>query len=80
MPEMYGRDYLALPDGAGLRVTICGAGGCWTAVSMDAGPDRAMQRLNRIADIAVGRWESICGVSRSLGLCPVTLTVLGRVQ
>lgn len=73
MPARYGRDYLALPGGAGLRVRICGAGGCWIATSTDAGPDRAMQRAGRVADVAVGRWEQVCGLPRSAGLCPVSV-------
>lgn len=78
MPEQYGRDYLALPQGRGWRVAICGAGGCWRTTSNDAGPDLAMQRRGRIADLAVIRWEQVCGVSRRLGLCPVTITYEGR--
>jgi hypothetical protein len=73
MPEGYGEDYLALPDGAGQTVTICAAR-CMEMTSTDAGPDRAMQRRGRVADIGVKAWEYICGLSRSVGLCRVTLT------
>jgi hypothetical protein len=73
MPERFGARYLALPGGPGIRVVICGAR-CLTMTSTDAGPDRAMQRAGRIADIAVRKWEYICGVPRSVGLCPVTVT------
>lgn len=76
VPASLGRSYLALPDGPGVRVRVCGAGGCWTATSNDAGPDRAMQREGRIVDLAVGRWESVCGVDRLVGLCQVTVEVL----
>jgi hypothetical protein len=71
MPEGYG-DYLALPDGAGQTVTIC-AERCKTMTSTDAGPDKAMQRAGRVADIGVKAWEYICGLSRSAGLCRVTV-------
>ena len=73
MPERFGANYLALPNGAGHRVTICGKR-CLVMTSTDAGPSKAMQRAGRIADIAVRKWEYICGVPRSVGLCPVTVT------
>jgi len=72
MPERFGARYLALPGGPGIRVTICGAR-CLTMTSTDAGPSKAMQRLGRVADIGVRSWEYICGVPRSVGLCPVTV-------
>lgn len=73
MPPKYGDDYLALPEGPGHTVTIC-AERCRTMTSTDAGPDRAMQRRGRVADIGVRAWEYICGVPRSRGLCRVTVT------
>jgi hypothetical protein len=73
MPEQYGDDYLALPGGAGQTVTICAAR-CKTMTSTDAGPDKAMQRKGRVADIGVKAWEYICGLPRSTGLCPVTVS------
>jgi hypothetical protein len=72
MPEEYGDDYLALPDGPGVTATICAAR-CLTMTSTDAGPDKAMQRAGRVADIGVEAWEHICGVPRSVGLCRVTV-------
>lgn len=72
MPERFGDDYLALPDGPGITVTICGER-CKTMTSTDAGPDKAMQRAGRVADIGVKAWEFICGVPRSVGLCRVTV-------
>lgn len=80
MPEVYGRDYAALPVGPGYRFVVCGAGGCWESVSNDAGPDRAMQREGRVIDLAVVRWEQVCGVDRKFGLCPVTVTIVGRAK
>lgn len=73
MPERFGSNYLALPGGRGIRVTICGRR-CLVMTSTDAGPSKAMQRKGRIADIAVRKWEFICGVPRSVGLCPVSVT------
>ena len=73
MPERYGARYLALPDGRGHRVRICGKGGCMTMTSNDAGPSKRMQRRGRIADIGVLAWERICGVPRSVGLCRITV-------
>jgi len=72
MPEKYGANYLALPGGRGLHVRICAAM-CLHLVSNDAGPDLAMQREGRVADIGVLNWERICGVPRSRGLCRVTV-------
>ena len=74
MPERYGARYLALPAGPGHRVRICGAGGCAVMTSNDSGPDRAMQRAGRVADIGVLAWEAICGLPRSAGPCRVTVT------
>ena len=73
MPERYGARYLALPQGPGHRVTICGAGGCLPMTSTDAGPSKAMQRAGRVADIGVLAFERICGLPRSAGLCKVTI-------
>ena len=73
MPERYGARYLALPAGPGHRVRICGAGGCAVMTSNDSGPDRAMQRAGRVADIGVLAWEAICGLPRSAGLCRVSV-------
>lgn len=71
--------WVALPEGPGWRFRVCGAGGCRTLVSHDAGPDRQMQREGRIVDLPVGAFEFVCGVSTwRVGLCPVTLTILGR--
>jgi hypothetical protein len=67
--EGLGPTYVAIPTGAGHRVTICGPGGCWTTASTDAGPDLRMQREGRIADVAVDQWERICGVPRRFGVC-----------
>jgi hypothetical protein len=79
MPERFGAHYLALPEGPGHTVVICGAR-CLTMTSTDAGPSKAMQRKGRIADIAVRKWEYICALPRSSGLCPVTVTYGGAAR
>ena len=71
-----GPAYLAIPLGPGHRVTICGPGGCLETVSTDAGPNRAMLKTGRIADLAPGLWEVVCGLPRSRGLCEGTWTVV----
>jgi hypothetical protein len=78
MAASYGADYLALPAGPGIRARICGAGGCVTMTSTDAGPDRAMQRAPyyRVADLSLVAWLRVCGLPASRGLCRVAVTVL----
>ena len=68
----WGRDYLAMRLPRGTRVTLSGPGGTWHAVVNDYGPAR---RTGRIADIAVGRWEDITGLDRSLGLARITVVI-----
>lgn len=68
--------YLALPAGPGQRVAIRGPIGCVERVSTDAGPDLAMQRRGRIADLYVGDFEKVCG-PRWLGVCKVSVTYGG---
>lgn len=71
----HGEDYLAMRLPRGTVVTICGAGGCWHRARVnDYGPVRA---TGDIADIAVGHWESVCGLPRSRGECRVTVKVIG---
>jgi len=76
--ESHGPAYLAVPWGPGYLVTVCGPGGCLTLTSTDAGPDLAMQRARRVGDLAVGLWESVCGVPRTIGLCPASVVVKHR--
>jgi len=68
-------DYLALPWGRGIRATICGPGACWAAVSTDVGPNQRIHP-DRVADVSAERFELICGVPASRGLCSVTVTRL----
>lgn len=72
--------WIALPEGPGWRVYVCGAGGCLTLVSNDAGPDLANQRAGRVIDLDVPSFVAICGVPWRMGLCPVSVTYLGRVR
>jgi len=74
--ESLGPAYLAVPVGPGHRIRICSVGGCLTLTSTDAGPNRAMLREGRVADLAVGLWERIAGVDRSRGLIQGTWTVV----
>lgn len=67
--ESLGVGYLAIPIGPGHLVTICGPAACWTTISTDAGPAPERLRAGRIADVAVGWWERICGLPRTRGTC-----------
>lgn len=78
MGSGYPSSYLALPMGPGYLARICGAHSCVTMRSTDAGPDLAMQRAGRIADLSVAVFEEVCGVPASVGLCPVSVAILGR--
>jgi hypothetical protein len=73
MGPAFPASYLALPRGPGITVRICGAGGCVTMRSTDAGPDLAMQRLGRVADLSNWAWLRVCGEPLSAGLCRVTV-------
>lgn len=60
----YGYGYagwLALPEGRGHRVRICGPAACIIRVSNDAGPDLEMQRAGRIVDLNAKDFNTICG-------------------
>ena len=62
-----------VPEGPGVRVLICGAGGCAVRTSTDAGPSLAMQRAGRIVDLDVPTFEAVCGVPWTRGLCRVSV-------
>lgn len=78
MGNSQGPRYLALPIGPGYRVRISGAGGSVVMVSTDAGPSLQMQRQGRVADLSRATFEFVCGLPASAGLCPVSISVLGR--
>lgn len=67
-----GPDYLAVRAPVGTLVTVC-AKTCETLRSTDYGPSSRI-RPARIADLALGRWLRVCGVSAAAGLCRGTVT------
>lgn len=76
---VFGPRYLALPEGPGHRVRICGPAGCVTRISTDAGPDLAMQREGRIADLSFADFRRVCGCYPwAVGLVEIMLEDLGR--
>jgi len=79
----YGPDYLALPEHEwgqpGLLVRICGDAACIVRRSTDAGPDLAMQRLGRIADLNAWDFEVVSGLPASAGLAEVTVEYLADI-
>lgn len=77
----YGSGYLALPEhkwhSAGIRVLICGPAHCIKRTSTDAGPDLAMQRLGRVADLSKRDFGIVCGCNAELkGTVKVTVYYL----
>ena len=52
---------LALPEGPGIKVEVCGPAGCIIRVSNDAGPNLAMQRIGRIVDLNLFDFLAIGG-------------------
>lgn len=70
----FGPTYLALPQGPGFTVRICGDAGCVTRTSTDAGPDLAMQRAGRVADLSYRDFAIVCGCDPYVrGLTKVTV-------
>ena len=63
----YGPRYLALPGGRGITVLICGRSACIVRVSTDAGPDRAMQRAGRVADLSWWDWQTVTACRQPVG-------------
>lgn len=73
-----GDRYLALPAGPGVRVRICSSSTrCLVRTSTDAGPDLAMQRRGRVADLSFVdfAWLCRCDPPR-VGLLHVTVEEL----
>jgi hypothetical protein len=71
----YGPRYLALPDGPGITARICGPVACVVRTSTDAGPDRAMQRAGRVADLSFRDFAAVCGCDPwAVGLVRVVVT------
>ena len=79
MASTYGpgwNGWIALPQGPGHTVRVCGRGGCLTVTSNDAGPSLARQREGRVIDLDVRAFEKVCGARWTIGLCPVTVTAV----
>jgi hypothetical protein len=67
--------YVALPEGSGIRVEVCGPAGCIIRVSNDCGPSLSMQKIGRVIDLNLSDFEAIGG-SYVLGLVSVRLRYL----
>lgn len=86
MPKRFGPDYLALPEHKwgepGIPVVISGPGGKIARISTDAGPDKAMQRAGRVADLSWWDFMKVCGVGPGEpdpGLCTVSIRYIGSI-
>lgn len=74
----FGSRYLAIPEGPGHRVRICVDERCLARTSTDAGPDLAMQREGRLADLSYVDFRYLCGCRpESIGLIVGTIEYLG---
>jgi hypothetical protein len=73
----HGSGYLAIPEGRGWVVIVCGPLDCIERVSTDAGPALYLQRAGRIGDLAAVMFEDVCG-PLSAGLCSGSYTIIGR--
>ena len=80
----YGPHYLAIPNGPGWLVTVCGPAACLERVSTDAGPVLSLQREGRIGDLSAVDFEAVCGMTAAqrvaIGLCPGSFTITGRIR
>jgi hypothetical protein len=72
----HGSRYLAIPEGPGFDVTVCGPLDCLERVSTDAGPALYLQRAGRIGDLSSVMFQEICG-PLGPGLCRGSYTILG---
>lgn len=73
----FGPGWLAVPQGPGIRVRVCGVARCIERTSTDAGPALSMQRLGRIVDLSVRDFELVTGLDWTRGLAPVSVEVIG---
>ncbi len=67
---------LALPEGPGHKVKVCGPKASITKVSNDTGPNHAMQLLGRVVDLDVPSFQIVCGCAWTIGLVKVSVTYL----
>lgn len=78
----HGPRYLAIPEGAGWLVDVCGPAACLTRVSTDAGPVKSLQRAGRLGDLSAVDFEAVCAMTPAqrvaIGLCPGSLTIQRR--
>jgi hypothetical protein len=70
----YSEAWVAIPQGPGWRIRVCGPGSCRELVTTDKGPTIP----GRIVDLPYHAFEAICGVPASYGLCDVSLVIEGR--
>ncbi len=75
----HGPRYLAIPEGPGWIVEVCGPLGCLERVSTDAGPELWLQRAGRIGDLSSADFRAICG-PLSAGLCSGSYSILGAAD
>lgn len=68
--------YLALPEGRGIRVRVCGPAACVVRTSNDAGPALSAQRAGRVVDLSVADFETVSGSGWRRGLVRVTVEYL----
>lgn len=69
--------FLALPEGGGIRVKVCGPATCIIRISNDAGPNKAMQRKGRVIDLNSRDFNIVCGCSWNVkGTVEVTVGYL----
>lgn len=75
----FGDRYLAVPEGPGVRVRICSSSSlCLDRISTDAGPDLAMQRAGRIADVSFVDFAWLCRCDPpGVGLIHATIETAG---
>lgn len=76
----HGSRYLAIPEGRGWIVEVCGPLDCLERVSTDAGPELWLQRAGRIGDLSSVDFRVVCGPT-SAGLCRGgSYTILGAAD
>ena len=75
----HGARYLAIPEGPGWIVQVCGPLDCCERVATDAGPELWLQRAGRIGDLSFVDFGRACG-PLSAGLCRGSYTILGAAD
>ena len=77
----HGPGYLAIPEGPGWIVLVCGPLTCIERVSTDAGPELWLQKPphSRIGDLSAVMFREVCG-PLSAGLCRGSYAILGAAD